>query len=78
MIPCVTNEQDKVSWNNLVQGNQFRRGNLSPKPPEDEKQMLSILQRRSMRLSSILFLILCTSYTLMEFKPGFSEKSVKP
>jgi len=61
MIKCITKEQDKVNWNNLVQGSQFRRRNLSPRPPEDEKQMLSILQRRFMRLSSILFLILCTS-----------------
>jgi len=33
MIPCITNEQDKVNWNNLVQGSQFRRRNLSPRPP---------------------------------------------
>jgi len=33
MIPCITNEQDKVNWNNLVQGSQFRRRNLSSRPP---------------------------------------------
>jgi len=33
MISCITKEQDKVNWNNLVQGSQFRRKYLIPRPP---------------------------------------------
>jgi hypothetical protein len=36
MIPCITKEQDKVNWNNLVQGSQFRRRN-QPKASKRRK-----------------------------------------